>query len=120
MRLEAIDALAKAKLAVKLAEEKNAEDAVILDIGKVSNICDYFVILSASSSKRAQTIALAIEDGFAKQKIRILHSEGYGECVWILLDTQDIIIHIFSSDMRQFYDLERLWSQAIRMDPQDK
>ncbi len=108
------------RLEVKLAKEKNAEDAVILDIGKVSNICDYFVILSASSSKRAETIARAIEDGFAKQKITPLHSEGYGECVWILLDTQDIIIHIFSSDMRQFYDLERLWSQASRIDSQDK
>ncbi|MEK6714787.1 MAG: ribosome silencing factor [Candidatus Omnitrophota bacterium] len=107
-----IDILDKAKLAVKLAEDKKCENPIILHISKVSNLCDYFVILSAESSRRVETIAEAIKDGFEKKSIKILHYEGKDTCLWVLLDTGDVIVHVFRSDMREFYALERLWSSA--------
>lgn len=111
-----IDALVKIKLAVKLAKDKKAEVITVLNVGKVSNICDYFVVIGAESSRKAEAIAEAIEDGFEKKGEKIAHSEGYSEGLWILLDAEDIIIHVFRDDMREFYDLERLWSQAPRVE----
>lgn len=110
-----INALEKAKFATELADNKKAENTIILEIGKISNICDYFVITSAESTKRVETIAEAIEEGFEKQGIKISHSEGKDNCLWVLLDTQDVVIHIFRSDMREFYSLERLWSYAPKI-----
>lgn len=89
-----------------------------MNVGKISNLCDYFVILEAESSKRVDTIAEAIKDGFEKTGIKILHYEGKNTCLWVLLDIGDVIVHIFRSDMREFYALERLWSsaEAVKLD----
>ncbi len=110
-----ISSLKKSKLVVDFAYSKKAEDAIILNIGKVANICDYFVICSAESDRKVKTIATAIEDGLEKEGIKIIHSEGYDESVWILIDTGDVVIHVFRTDMREFYSLERLWAHAPKV-----
>jgi len=107
-----INGLGKARLAAKIANDKKGENIIILNIGKVSNITDYFVIVSAESSKRVETIAEAIAEEFKKNKLSIVHFEGFNDCLWVLLDASDVILHIFRSDMREFYALERLWSSA--------
>jgi ribosome-associated protein len=107
--------LEKAQFAAKLAESKKAEDIIILNIGRVSNICDYFVISSAGSIKRVETIVKAIEEGFEKENIKIFHTEGKDSFLWTILDAGGVVIHIFRSDIRQFYSLERLWQHAPRI-----
>ena len=105
----------KALLVVDLARAKKAEDMVVLDMRKVSNITDFFIIATSDSIKRAQTIADNIEEGLLKAKERILNIEGYQEAGWIAIDASDVVVHIFDSKLRRFYNLEALWSDAQRI-----
>lgn len=105
----------KALLVAELAKVKKAEDIIILDMRKLSNIADFFIIASASSTKRAQTITDNIEKGLLKKKERVSGVEGYQEAKWILVDAFDVVAHIFYSEMRTFYDLENLWGDAPRI-----
>lgn len=79
---------------------------------KVSNFCDYFVICDAESGRQIKAIADAIVDELSKKGISVHTVEGDGESGWILVDTADVLTHIFSASARQFYDLERLWLDA--------
>ena len=106
------DAKKKAILAAKWAADKKAEEIVVLDMRKAANFCDYFVICTASSQRRAGTIADFIEGQFEERGIKLRSSEGRREGVWILLDFADIVIHIFFQDVRPYYQLERLWADA--------
>lgn len=110
----------KAYFATKLAKSKKAEDLVILDMGKVANFCDYFVICSGNSQKQVEGIADTIEAGFLENKIKATNSNGKRNGLWTLLDYGELIIHIFNKDVREYYNLERLWidAQRIRL-PQD-
>ena len=105
----------KALLLAELAESKKAEDIVIMDMRKVSNITDFFVIATASSARRAQTIKDAIEEALKKAKQPIPSIEGVKEADWILVDAFDVCVHIFNKDLREFYDLEGLWKDAKRV-----
>jgi ribosome-associated protein len=94
---------------------------VILDMRKVTNFCDYFVICSASSSRRAAAIAELIEDTFAQEGLKLKTCEGKREGMWILLDFSDVVIHIFFKDVRDYYALDRLWADAKRVNvPKDR
>lgn len=92
--------------------ERKAEDLVILDMRKVANFCDYFIICSASSPRRGAAIADLIEERFREKGLRPTSSEGRREGMWILLDYGDIVIHVFFESVRAVYGLERLWSDA--------
>ena len=105
----------KALLVAKLAKAKKAEDILVLDLKKVSNITDYFIIATAGSTKRAQTISDNIEKGLREAKEPLSGIEGYQEARWILIDAYDVITHIFLSDVRKFYNLEGLWHDAPRI-----
>jgi ribosome-associated protein len=102
----------KALFVAALARAKKAEDTVILDMRKLSSITDFFIIATASSIKRSQTISDNIEEGLLEEKERICSIEGYSEGRWILIDAYDVVAHIFSSELRQFYNLEGLWGDA--------
>lgn len=102
-------------MAAKLAEERKAEDIVVLDMRKVANFCDYFVICSAASQRRAAAIAELIEEKFQEQGFVLKSIEGKREGMWILLDYSDIVIHIFFKDVRDYYSLDRLWADAKRV-----
>jgi len=107
----------KALLAADLARAKKAEDIVILDMKKVANITEFFIIATAGSTRRAQTITDNIENGLLKAKESVFSIEGYQEARWILIDAYDIVVHIFNADLRRFYNLEGLWGDAPRVRP---
>jgi ribosome-associated protein len=107
----------KALLVAELAKQKLAEDIVILDVRKISNVTDFFVIASASSTKRCQTIADSIESGLSEKREHNSKIEGYREGVWVLVDSYDVVAHIFHGNVRKFYNLEDLWGDAPRINP---
>ncbi len=84
----------------------------ILDVRGVCSFADHFVIASADSARQVRAIAERVEERLAQGNVRTQHREGAGEARWILLDYQDVVIHIFDDLTRQFYDLERLWGDA--------
>ena len=92
--------------------ERKAEDLVILDMRKVTNFCDYFLICSATSPRRAAAIAELIEERFKEKGLRLKSSEGRREGMWVLQDYGDVVIHVFSESVRGYYGLEHLWADA--------
>ena len=105
----------KYSLCVKAALKKKALNLIALDIKGISSFADYFIICSGNSNRQVQAIAEAIELELKKKGIYPLGIEGFNEGNWILLDYDDIIIHVFYQPLREFYDLERLWVDARRV-----
>ncbi len=101
-----------AKLCVKAALEKKAEDPLILDVRKLCSFADYFVILTGRSTRHVQGLAEAVEEELRSKRVSTCKSEGLQEGNWVLLDYSDVIVHIFYADTRKFYDLEGLWHDA--------
>jgi len=101
-----------ARAAVDIASDKKASDVLLLDIRDISTIADYFVICTGNNDRQIQAISDALNEELKKQGARLLYREGTAETGWILLDYGDIIVHIFSAKEREYYRLERLWSEA--------
>ena len=110
-----MDALEKARACVRLADDKKALRAVILELRGLSVLADYFIICSAGSSRGAQAIAGHIETMMRDHGVRARGIEGLSEGSWVLMDYDDVIIHIFQETERAFYDLENLWSECPRV-----
>jgi len=104
-----------AKIAADAAEEKKAKDTVILNISKLTLIADYFVITTGDSEPQLKAIYNFIMKKLKENEVRLLHYEGRPETGWILLDYGDIVVHIFSQEKREFYDLEYIWQEAKRV-----
>lgn len=102
--------------AVRAAADKKAQKLLVLDVGPIIGITDHFLICSGSSDRQVRTIAEEIESRLRAEELRPLRSEGAAESGWILLDYGDFIVHVFSNDMREYYDLERLWKDVPRPD----
>ncbi len=107
--------LEQVKLAVHAAEEKKAESLIVLRLTAITEFTDYFVICSGNSTRQNQAMADEITDQLKKIKVRPLHTEGYANAEWILLDYGSFVVHIFTGESRRFYDLERLWRDAERV-----
>jgi ribosome-associated protein len=103
-------------LAVQAAGDKKAENPVILDLREVATFTEFFLICNGSNPKQVQAISYSIEDTLRKSGKRPLHIEGYNSAEWILLDYGDFIVHVFNNTSRRFYDLERLWRDAKRLE----
>ena len=99
-------------LAAEAARDKKAENIVIMDMRKVSSVADYFVVASGNSTTQVKAIAEAIEKKLDETNAGSYRKEGFNNLLWVLIDTGDVIAHIFSKDTRDFYDLERLWGDA--------
>jgi ribosome-associated protein len=99
-------------LIAQAACDKKAQDIVVLDMRRPSQFCDYFVIASGNTARQVRAISDNIEEKARRNGIKTLHIEGYEEGSWVLMDYQDIVVHIFISQIREFYDLERLWRDA--------
>ncbi|WP_137597374.1 ribosome silencing factor [Paucilactobacillus kaifaensis] len=98
--------------AVKAADDKRAEDIVALDVQEVSLMADYFVIMDANSKRQVQAIAEAVMEQAHIAGIDVKRVEGKQAGEWVLVDLGDVIVHVFQKEQRQFYNLEKLWSQA--------
>ena len=100
--------------------DKKAESVSILEMEKGSNaFTDYFLICSGINPRQVQAIADEVEERLEKSGQRVTHKEGYSQAEWVLLDYVDFVVHIFSEKARQYYDLERLWKTAKRLQPAD-
>ena len=108
-----IDAL---KIAINAADDKKANDLVVLDISKIASFASYFLICTGDSSRQMQAIADEVEKRMKECGIRPSHVEGYQNSEWILLDYGDMVLHIFSKTARVYYDLERLWRDGKKLD----
>lgn len=107
---------AEIRWAVEAAQDKQAVDITILKLFGASTFAEYFMLCSGSSQPQIRAIAEAIEERLERHGRRISHREGKPGAEWVLLDYGDFIVHVFSERARQYYDLERLWRTAERMD----
>lgn len=99
-------------MVVEVASDKLAEDIVMLDLRGVASFADYFVIMSAESSRQIEALEEDITEGLQGAEVRRFHREGTHASGWVLLDFSDVIVHIFGPEEREFFGLERLWSRA--------
>jgi len=111
---------ALAKKISQLILDKKGEDVKILDIRNLTNISDYFVIASASSDTQVKAIADHISKETKKIDERPWHNEGMTNMNWVLLDFVDVVVHIFLTESRKFYNLEGLWADAEVTEVEDK
>jgi ribosome-associated protein len=107
-----LDTLSRVREAVAAAEDRKAIDLKVLQLEKVSDFTDYFIIASGSSERQVQAIADAIEQRLRAVRVRPLHVEGLTRGQWVLLDYGDLVVHVFQEEQRRFYALERLWGDA--------
>lgn len=101
-----------AKKAVESLEEKKSVDVRVIDISGVSTIADYFIIGEGTNRNQVQALADEVEEQLGRVGVNPKQIEGYATANWILMDYRDIIVHIFDSENRQFYDLERIWKDG--------
>lgn len=109
------------KLAIRSASEKKAFDIKAIDLREIASFTEFFIIASGTNQRQVQAIADEINEQLKKQlNSRVIRIEGYNAGEWILLDFGDFIVHIFEQKAREFYDLERLWRDAKRIElPKD-
>ena len=103
------DSKKMAVLAVEALEEKKGEDIKVIDITEVSILADYFIIASGMNKNQVQALVDNVEETLGRAGYECRQVEGYQTANWILLDYGDVIVHIFDSENRLFYDLERIW-----------
>lgn len=108
--------LETAELAVKALDGKKGFDIKLIKIDDVSSIADYFVIATGTSNTHVKALADEVEFKLDQSGISVSHIEGYRSDSWILLDYVDVIVHVFSEEAREYYDLERLWQDGTQID----
>lgn len=107
-------------LAVRACQEKKAENIGVLQLDEqASGFTDYFVLCSGTNPRQVQAIADAVDEKLSATGVEPKHREGYQQSEWVLIDYVDFVVHIFSENARKFYDLERLWKTAKRIEPAD-
>ena len=99
-----------------MAVDKKAKDTIILELKDLSSLADYFVICSGENPAQIRAIADSIDEYFSKKKIFPMGKEGLDFARWVLLDYGDVVIHIFDQETRAYYDLEKFWIDAPRVD----
>lgn len=116
MATEHIEGKERVLLCVNASLKKKAKDLVILNVKTLTSFTDYFIICSGTSDRQVQAIASSIEASLKEFGIIPLGMEGEKLGKWILMDYDDVIIHVFYEPVREFYEIERLWSDAPRME----
>lgn len=103
-------------LAIHAASEKKAIDPVVLDLRPVASFTDHFLIVSGTNARQVQAITDGIVETLKADGVRAARVEGYATAEWVLIDYGSFIVHIFDEKSRRFYDLERLWRDARRVE----
>ena len=110
----------RAKLIVKKVydalNDKKGEDIKIIEIGKLSTVADYFIIANGANAPHVESLVDNVEDELLKEKIHAERIEGVKSSGWILMDYNDVVVHVFSKEDRLFYDLERIWRDGKEID----
>lgn len=101
---------------VKALDSKKAEDIQVIGIRDLTILADYFVIANGNSTTQTKALADEVEFKLSEAGIKPTRTEGYGPSNWIILDYSDVVVHIFYKETRQFYSLERLWSDGEKID----
>lgn len=109
----------KARLIAGWLFDKKAENVTVMDVAAVSPITEYLVIATATGPRHAKGLASYVLDMAGKEDIEYLGMEGQGEGQWILVDLNDVLVHVFSGDNREFYNLEGLWSEGREVGADD-
>jgi ribosome-associated protein len=97
----------------EVLEDKKAKDTEIIDIKELTILADYFIICSGTSTRHVKSLADAVEEKLEELGIFKSNKEGYDSAGWILLDYGDVVVHIFREEERQYYNIERLWSDGV-------
>ncbi|MGD9347113.1 MAG: ribosome silencing factor [Candidatus Aminicenantes bacterium] len=103
------------KISVEASRMKKAEDIVILDLTGISSFTDFFIIMNGNSSRQNVAICEGIEEDLKDLSIRPLSVEGREHAEWILMDYGEFIVHIFSAKAREYYSLEKLWGDGVKL-----
>jgi len=114
-QIDRMDAEERALVAYRAAAGRKAIDLAVLGLKGLSSITDLFLICSGQNPRQMQAIAEAIDERLSEHDVEPLSREGIGGGTWILLDYDDLVVHIFSEETRKFYNLERLWARAPRL-----
>ena len=101
-----------AKAVAQYALDKKAEDIVILDMRKLVNFCDYFVLCSGTSDRHVVAIAEGVEEELKKLGVTMPFKDGLRNAQWVVYDAGDVVVHFFQKEFREFYNLEYLWQEA--------
>lgn len=112
----ALDVKTVLETAIKAVDDKKANNIVALDMQQVSLMADYFVIADAASSRQVQAIVTEVKDKIQEAGGEVKLIEGFQAADWVLIDLGDVIVHVFSTEQRDFYNLERLWHDAPYVD----
>jgi ribosome-associated protein len=113
-RESSLEAQALARRIVEIASDRQASDIVLLDIRPISTFADYFVVLSTASERQMSAVVREIEQSLRNEDgIRPRKVEGQAASGWVLMDFDDVVVHVFSAEQRGFYRLEELWSAAV-------
>ena len=110
------DSMEKALVAARAASSKLATDIVILDVRSLIGITDYFVICSGRNERQVGTIVEEIDKQLGAEGVKAYRREGDRQARWVLLDYLDFVVHVFHTEEREYYELERLWRDADRVD----
>lgn len=105
-----------AKAAVKALDSKKGEEIKAIRVRDLTILADYFVIASASNSTQVKTLADEVEYQLELLGVKPNHIEGYGSASWIVLDYGEVVVHVFYKEAREFYSLDRLWSDGEELD----
>ncbi|MEE4137768.1 MAG: ribosome silencing factor [Desulforhopalus sp.] len=105
-----------AQLCAQVALDNKAEELIALDVRGLTTFTEYFVIMSGRSTRHVQSLAETIEENLRSKRVKSSSAEGLREGLWVLLDFDDVVVHIFYHEQRKFYNLEGLWSEAKQLE----
>lgn len=109
--------LEKARLCLEIIQERKAIDPILMEVGRLTSFTDYFLVASGASSRQVQAISQHMARRMREEGFKPIGIEGEQEGHWVLMDYGDVVVHIFYQPVREFYDLEGLWTEAPRVKP---
>ena len=107
------------ELAARTLVDNKGQEVLILDVRGLSSLWDFFIICSGGSKRHVQALAQHLQEALGQAGVKPLGVEGLEEGTWVLLDYVDVVIHLFTKPLREFYDLEGLWVEATRLSVKD-